>query len=381
MKKKLLGTLAALLTVSMMAGCGSGTDNTQGTQETQGTQGTQETQETQETQTGKQPTVEPLKDVDVDQYVTLGDYMGLEVSISPISVDEVQLEELVRNAYAGRVTLENGGVTDRPVEEGDTVIIDYEGKKDGVAFEGGTAQGSSLTIGSGAFIPGFEEGLIGVMPGETVDLDITFPEGYGNAELAGQPVVFTVTVNYIIPEELEDAVVEGFGVEGITTVDELREDARSYLYSNAEITYNSSLQNLVMEAFIGNCTFQEMPADRIAQYEEPTRQSLEQYAAQYGMDVDTYTTAVYQTDAESFISTYAEQAVKEDMALQAVANRENLNIDDEELNSLLEEQMALGGFASVEELVGDTSLEDYRQYFLYNKVIEFLIENAVITEV
>lgn len=163
MKKKTLGLLVAVLSVCMLAGCGA-KDAGDGTGTSTGA-GTEST---------------ALKDMDVDKYVTLGEYKGLEVSVDTVEVDEDEWDTLVNNVYYGNITAENGGIMDRAVETGDTVNIDYEGKKDGVAFDGGTAQGYDLTIGSGSFIAGFEDGLIGVMPGEIVDLDLTFPENYGN---------------------------------------------------------------------------------------------------------------------------------------------------------------------------------------------------------
>ena len=203
MKKKTLGFLAALLSVCMLAGCGA-KDTGDGTGSGSGA-GTEST---------------ALKDMDVDKYVTLGEYKGLAVTVDTVEVDEDEWDSLVNNVYYGNITAENGGITDRAVETGDTVNIDYEGKKDGVAFDGGTAQGYDLTIGSGSFIDGFEDGLIGVMPGETVDLDLSFPEVYpNNPDLAGQPVVFTVTVNYIQPAQdgqLDDEVISNFGIDGVT---------------------------------------------------------------------------------------------------------------------------------------------------------------------
>lgn len=198
MKKKTLGLLAAILSVCMLAGCGA-KDTGDGTGAA--------------TDAGTESTA--LKDMDVDKYVTLGEYKGLAVSVDTVEVDEDEWDTLVNNVYYGNITAENGGIMDRAVETGDTVNIDYEGKKDGVAFDGGTAQGYDLTIGSGNFIAGFEDGLIGVMPGETVDLDLTFPENYGNSDLAGQAVVFTVTVNYIQPAqdgEFSDEIISNFGI-------------------------------------------------------------------------------------------------------------------------------------------------------------------------
>lgn len=346
MNKKAVGMLAALLAAGILVGCGA------------------------------EKADKPLKDMDVEKYVTLGEYKGLEVSVEPITVDEDELQMLINNVYNNQVTLENGGITDRAVVTGDTVNIDYEGKKDGVAFEGGTAQGSILTIGSGAFIAGFEDGLIGVMPGETVDLNLTFPENYGNADLAGQAVVFTVTVNFILPEEIDDAIVAEIGIEGVSNGEELHKYAYDYLYSNAENTYNTKLQNAVMDAFMKNCVFEEVPKNMVEKYETAARNSIEEQAKSYGIDSNTFTTYFYKTDFETFVTTYSAEAVKQDMAMQAVANRENLNIDDEELNTTLLEYANNAGYDSVEEYVGETSLEDYREYLLYDKVLQYLVENA-----
>lgn len=133
-----------------------------------------------------------LQDLDVDQYITLADYRNMTVSAARPAVDDETVTQYINSE------LLVGTITDRAVREGDVTDIDFVGKKDGVAFEGGTAAGFKLTIGSGRFIPGFEDGLVGVMPGETVDLNLTFPETYQqNPDLAGQEVVFTVTVNGI----------------------------------------------------------------------------------------------------------------------------------------------------------------------------------------
>ena len=190
MKKKTLGLLAAILSVCMLAGCGA-KDTGDGTGAA--------------TDAGTESTA--LKDMDVDKYVTLGEYKGLAVSVDTVEVDEDEWDTLVNNVYYGNITAENGGIMDRAVETGDTVNIDYEGTKDGVAFDGGTAQGYDLTIGSGTFIPGFEDGLVGVKIGDTVDLPLTFPENY-TEELAGKDVVFTVTVNSVkrMPELTDDLV-------------------------------------------------------------------------------------------------------------------------------------------------------------------------------
>lgn len=354
MKKRLFCVLTALLAVGVLGGCGSKGNGTEDT------------------------TV--LKDMDVDKYVTVGEYKGLQVSVAPIEVDENELNTLVDNVYFGNVTAQNGGITDRAVEVGDTVNIDYEGKKDGVAFDGGTAQGQSLTIGSGQFIDGFEDGLVGVMPGETVDLDLTFPEGYHSADLAGKAVVFTVTVNFIMPEEKDDAVIAAIGIENVTNEEELRQYAYDYLYANAQQNYDSQVQNAVMDAFMANCTFNEVPAALVEKYAQASRENITATAANYGMDADTFTNSVYGISMETFIGTYSEEAVKQDIAMQSVANKENLNISDEELDAMLLEQAQYYGLATVEEFIGEASKEDYREYYLYDKVLAFLVENAVVNQ-
>lgn len=366
MKKKTLGFLAALLSMCMLAGCGA-KDTGNGTDAATGA--------------GAESTA--LKDMDVDKYVTLGEYKGLAASVDTVEVDEDEWDTLVNNVYYGNITAENGGITDRAVETGDTVNIDYEGKKDDVAFDGGTAQGYDLTIGSGNFIAGFEDGLIGVMPGETVDLDLSFPDPYpNNPDLAGQPVVFTVTVNYIQPAqdgEFSDEVISNFGIDGVTNEEELRQYAYDYLNENAQQNYETNVQQAVMDAFMANNTFTSVPEALVQKYSDAAESSITSMASAYGVDADTFTQYYYGQDLATFLSTYAEQTAKQDIALQAVANKENLNISDEELDQMIQDRATAAGYDTIEEYIGETSKEDYREYFLYDKVLDYLVENAQIT--
>lgn len=349
MKKKWIMLSAAILAAGMLSGCGA-----------------------------EETTV--LKDMKVDKYVTLGEYKGLQVSAEPmVTVTEEDVESTLLQVYISNVTADNGGVMDRAVAEGDTVNIDYVGKKDGVAFDGGSNQGDSLTIGSGRFIPGFEEGLVGVMPGETVDLDITFPEDYSNAELAGKPVVFTVTVNFIQPSQMEDTVVAGFGDENFKTVEDMRSYVRDYMNEKAQENYETGVQNTVLAVFMQNCEFKEMPESMVANYEENIRASIEAMAMSNGVDADTYTQYFYGADFETFATGYAEESARQSMALQSVANKENLNVSDEELQEKLLEYAKNAGYETVEEYVGENSMEEYREFFMLEKVTRYLTENAVIT--
>lgn len=344
MKKRILGVAAMLLAAGLLVGCGSQDEPA-------------------------------LNEMDVDKYVTLGDYRNLDVSVEPITVDEDELVQWLREVYHENMS-EEDEVTDHAVEVGDAVDIDYEGKKDGVAFSGGTAQGALLVIGSHTFIDGFEDGLVGVMPGETVDLNLSFPENYGNADLAGQAVVFTVTVNYILPavEDMKDSVVARIGADDISTVEELRQYMYDYLYSLAESDALGAIQNDILDALIAQSTFEELPRTMVEYNRSIYVSSLELQAVMYGMTPDDFAGAFLGMTVDEFADTYAESSVQQNLVLQAIANREGLKISDEELQEQLDTYTANLGYASVEEFLGDSSEEDFRDYLMGEKVLEFLMD-------
>ncbi|MDE7224312.1 MAG: trigger factor [Acetatifactor sp.] len=348
MKEKIALILAALLAVAALGGCGEQTD--------------------------------VLKDMKVEKYVTLGEYRGLPAELAAAAVDETRVEELMRILYMDSVTAELGGIMDREVALGDTVNIDYVGTKDGVAFERGTDSGATLEIGSGRFIEGFEEGLIGAMPGETRELHLSFPEGYDNPEMAGQAVVFTVTVNFILPEEYSDEVVAGFGISDITTVEDMRQFVHDYLETQAQSNYRTTLENAVVDGLLDVCVFQEIPETFVEKYKNNVRTVLEEDCTAQGIDMDTFCMYNYRMDAETFLNQYAEMAARQGLAFQAIANAENLNVTDEELQENLEQYAAQGGYETVEEFMGELDREEYREYFMFEKVLDFLIQNAQITE-
>lgn len=337
MKKRILSVTAMLLVVCLLAGCGSQDELT-------------------------------LNKMDVDQYVTLGDYRNLDVSLEPFPESELMLE--LQEIYHAYMPAEDG-ITDRAVELGDGVDIDYVGEKDGVAFEGGTAYNAYLAIGSGMFIDGFEDGLVGVMPGDAVELNLSFPQNYGNLDLAGQAVVFTVLVNYIVPdiENMKDSVVAGIGADGISTVDDLYD----YVYQSVESDYLVSVENEILDALIAQSTFEELPQSLVENSRKLYISSLEQQAAMYGMTGDSFASIYFGMTLEEFADTYAESNVRQNLAMQAIANRENLTVSDEELQEQLEIYTANTGYASVEDFLGDSSEEDFRDYLMVEKVLEFLV--------
>lgn len=345
MKKKITGILIALLAVGLFAGCGQGREEN------------------------------ALRDLKTDSYVTLCDYENLSINVEPLEVTDPERDLYVMEAYSRFATLENSGITDRAAADGDTVNIDYVGKRDGEAFDGGTASGAFLVLGSDSYIDGFEDGLIGVRPGETVDLDLSFPENYDNRDLAGQAVVFTVTVNYIV--ELRDAVAASMGLENVSTVAELQQYVYDRVYASKEPDYDSSVKNAIMTELFAQCAYGELP-EVILENNKAYVRGIVNSAAAYGLDADTYTNTFFGMDSETYINNYATELTKQDITLQAIANQEDLNVSDKELKSTLEQYAKETGADSVEAYLGDNSAEEYRNAIMMEKVMNYLMEHTQI---
>ena len=316
-----------------------------------------------------------LKDINVEKYVTLGEYTGLDVTVDPIEVDEEDLEENITKMYVENYP-EELFVTDGTIVLGDTANIDYVGKKDNVAFSGGTAEDYNLTIGSGTFIDGFEDGLVGAKAGTTIELPLTFPKTYHNADLAGQAVIFTVTVNYIIPGEMTDENVTALNIDGVTTADELRQHVYDTMYEEARQKSHSNAAYDILEIVLDNCNFKTLPKKVIGKYEDEVKADLKSTAEAFGVDINTLCYYFYQMDLDTFVAFYSEQNAQESVAIQAIANKEGLNISDEELDTMLLEKAEAAGHTTIEEYIGKTSKEDYREKYVREAVINFLIENV-----
>jgi len=312
------------------------------------------------------------------EYVTVGEYKGIEISVpAQATYEETDYDLQTKSFYFNYVT-ETEGITDRPVELYDMTNIDYEGKKDGVAFEGGTAKGATLLIGSGQFIDGFEEGLIGVMPGETVDLNLKFPENYGSADLAGQEVVFTVTVNFI--PEMKDERVAEVGVANVTTVEGLRQHVKDSMNEQAESEFLMTAGDAVIKQVTENSEFKELPEELLEDNKETYRNYLNQVASMYGMDGATYV-AMYGggLDFETAVDQYATTYTKESLVAQVIAEKEGLVLSEEELDARMGEYAASVGTTVEGLLTNGTTKEDYRESYLYEDVLGFLVDNAVNT--
>lgn len=342
MKRKITSVLTAVLAAGLLAGCGQAKGEN------------------------------ALRDLKTDDYVTLCEYQNMNVTVEPIIVTDSERDFYVMDTYSRYATLENSGITDRAAADGDTVNIDYVGKRDGVAFDGGTASGAFLILGSDSYIDGFEEGLVGVRPGETVTLELTFPESYSNTTLAGQAVEFTVTVNYIV--ELRDEVVAAMGQENIKTVAQLQQYVYDRLYASKEPDYNDSVKNAIMAELLAQCTYNELP-EAVLESNKTYVSDMVNFAAAYGLDAETYTNTFFGMDPETYINNYAAELTKQDITMQAIANRENLNISDKELKDTLQQYAKEAGASTVEEYLGDTSAEEYRNYLMMERVMDYLVEH------
>lgn len=371
MKKKMALLLAGILALSVLGGCGEEQEEDKGT----GESGTQSEGQQTPGSSGGQAEAVSLETVNVEDYVTLGEYKGLAFEYNPkYEFDEAEVDEFTLSVYE---------VRDRAAQDGDTVNIDYVGKQDGVAFDGGTASNQQLALGSGQFIDGFEAGLVGVMPGETVDLELNFPDPYEhNPEMSGVAVVFTVTLNYIYSTEdtvMTDEGVAAMGSEDYTTIQELKDFCRNYMTQVVENQYRSGRHDGVLEAVMEIAEVSEIPAGLLQTYSNRVLESLTYEAAQYGMDPATYM-SYYKMDLDAYVAANAQESARQAMVMKYIANAENLNVSDEELETSLQ-AYADENWTTVEEVRAVNDNDRLREYFMSNKVLDFLVENGVGTEI
>ncbi len=317
-------------------------------------------------------------------YVTLGEYTGLAVEVDPIVVTEEEIDAAVNSAI--QLADKYDVLTEGTVETGDIANIDYEGKLDGVAFDGGTAQGYDLTIGSGTFIDGFEDGLIGVAIGDTVDLTLTFPEAYGNSDLAGQETVFTVTVNSVkrMPEVTDDLVSELSDGE-YTTVDAYRAYQEEQLTAQAEQTRKSAINNELMTQLYNTCGVNDYPQNLVDYSVKEMNLYYTTYATMYGMSLEDFVTTYFGMDMETY-NAQAEEAVKEsiqqELILTAIAENEGFaEITDEIYDEKCAEYAEQLGYEDVEEFKANYDDNRVRASIRMDKALEFVSDNAVITEI
>ena len=376
MKRKIAKVLVAGLIGLQLIGCSN-----------QKTENTEENKEVAENAESAEATVVYFDEINADEYVTLGDYKGLEVVSTVQSIGDEEVDSYIEYMLSS-TSGELEEVTDRDViENGDVANIDYVGKKDGVAFDGGTAEGYDLGIGSGSFIPGFEEGLVGVKKGETVDIELTFPENYHAPDLAGAEVVFTVTVNGIYKEikpEFNDAFVAELAIENVSTTEEYRSYLKNMMEENEKQYALQDVQTQLLAMVTENATVSGTPQELVDRFYQVNINNMTYNAMMYGMDLQTFVSSYYGLDEESFEAetvAVAEESAKQALVCLKIASEENIVVTEEEVNAAVEESYAEYGYPSAEEFKATIDMDEYKDSLLLNKIVDFLVENATITEV
>ena len=319
--------------------------------------------------------------VTVEPEVELGDYKGLEIEKQNTELTDEEVEETIQQrleAMADMVVKEDG-----KVEEGDTVNLDFDGYVDGEQFEGGQADGYDLEIGSGMFIPGFEEQLVGLAVGEEKDVEVTFPEEYHAEELAGKPATFKTKINEIkskeVPE-LDDELANELDSEA-NTVDEYKENLRKQLAENKATEAENTQKEEAITKATDNAKV-DIPNAMIKTEEDRMVQEFAQRLQQQGLNLETYFQISGQSedDLRGQMKEDAEQRVKTNLTLAAIADAENIEATDEDVEKELETMSAQFGISvdDIKSTLGNTDIvkNDVR----VKKVIDLLVKEAKLVE-
>ncbi|MGL5295879.1 MAG: trigger factor [Culicoidibacterales bacterium] len=320
-----------------------------------------------------------VAEVAVRPEVTLGDYKGLSVEALEVEVTEADMEKeaMAAREKAAEMLVKNDG----EVTMGDTAVIDFEGFKDGVAFAGGKGENHSLEIGSGSFIPGFEEQLVGAKTGETREIDVTFPESYHAEDLAGQPVKFVVTVHEIkerIVPELSDEVVADLGLEGVETVEQFNEVTRTRLVGEKAQAAESHLKNELVRMATENATMEIAPEMVDAEIDNMIK-NFEQQLSQQGLNFEQYVQFTGQ-DVAAIREQMKEQAVtniRTGLTLEAIAAAEGIDANEADVDAELANMATMYGMdvEQLRPLLGG-NVAALQHDIKMKKVIELLVAEA-----
>ena len=310
--------------------------------------------------------------------VTLGQYKGLEVPKAEVVVTDADVE-----AEIDRMAERNSSIqtVERPVQEGDTVVLDFEGFDNGVAFEGGKGENYSLKIGSHQFVPGFEEALVGLSAGDEKDIDVTFPENY-TPELAGKPVVFKCKIHEvketIMPEKDDEFAKD---VSEFDTMDDLRADVREKQLKNRQETADRQFENAAVEMAAQNMTC-EIPACMI---DEQVDKHMDQFAYQLqmsGMTMEDYAKMMGGdlTQMRTSMRPMAETTVRSNILLSAVVDAEGIEVSDEEIEDELK-KVAEQYKMELEQVKAAVSAENVKADLAAKKAVKLIVDNAVAVDV
>ncbi|MDD4090660.1 MAG: trigger factor [Acholeplasmataceae bacterium] len=309
--------------------------------------------------------------------VVLGDYVGVEVKKKDVSVNEDEIEMRVNNLLSKNNALkikENG-----LLEKGDTAIFDFEGFLNDEPFEGGKAENHQLEIGSNSFIPGFEDKMIGMKANEERELELSFPEDYHAEELKGQDVVFKVKLHEVKTkekEELTDEFVKTLKKDNVNTVLELKESIKNEIASEKEISEKNRIVGTAVEFAVKNAKV-DIPQEMIEIEKENIYKQTESQAKQYGLEMETYLqfSGLTKEQFEEKILVQAQEKVLTSLVIEAIANKEDFPVSEEEINDKYQEfanHYNLSVKQVKEQLAEDVITNEVR----FSKAINFLEENV-----
>lgn len=274
-------------------------------------------------------------DVIVKPEVKLGDYKNLEVSVDVEK--EVTDADVDAKIEAAQKNLAELVIKEDAAENGDTVVIDFEGKVDGVAFDGGTAQNHSLELGSGSFIPGYEEQLVGHKAGETIEVTVTFPEDYQAEDLAGKEAVFTTNIHEVkakeVPE-LDDELAKDIDEE-VETLAELKAKYKAQLTEEKEAQYTDAVETAAIEAAVANAEIVELPGEMV---HDEVHRAMNEFLGnmqQQGISADMYyqLTGTSEEQLHAQFEGDADKRVRTNLVIEAVAAAENFETTQDEIDT------------------------------------------------
>ncbi len=385
LKKGCVVVVAFALSMALMTGCGdkNGKDDKIAATSTDAVT----TEGTADSGSGTSATsFSSIEDM-VDQYaadVQLGDYKGMTYEDKTEAVTDAEVQSKVDEFVDGLATFDKD--TTSAAKKGDTVNIDFVGSVDGEEFEGGNSNGTGydLVLGSGSFIDGFEDQIIGHKAGDKFTVTATFPENYGKEELNGKEAQFETTLNYIKidkPATYNDELVAA-NTDYKTTA-EYEASVRKELEQDKADSALASAQNEIMVKVINNAVINNLSVDDIQASTDNLISSIKSQAETYGMDYATYIYYYYGYDDsdkfEEYVKSICEEAQKEKMVMCAIAKKENITITDEETDAYLNDYAAKNSI-DVDSLKSTLTDVECKYNALAKKVMDFLVENAKATE-
>ncbi len=323
------------------------------------------------------------KVVDPTKYVTIGEYKGVAVTALSTEVFEEEIDNAVKQELVsgGHVTYET--IVDRPLQNGDLANIDFTGYIDDVAFDGGAGTSYELEIGSGSFIAGFEEQLIGLESGGARSILVTFPEDY-NDELGGKEARFDVKLNSI-QSPIYPALTDEFVVANLnfSSLENMRATIRTSLQQSKDSQQQQKIQQDAWTAVLDATTVISLPQDKVKQAYDYMTEVYDQYAVQYGVSLEelitTYVSSTME-EFENYKNEYANNSVKEEMTALSIAEKEGMTASEAEISAMTSSFMSEYGYTDKATFYKEALSEaDVKMSVLYDKVIAFVVENANVT--